>query len=586
VTARFAVRTIAGALAVTLAAACSSSQEEPPRATMARQDTPLVTPRFRDVTQAAGLAHVVQGSRRREPNCLLGEARVNAVLPDAPLRVNSNFPREQCVPERMSGGAAAGDFDGDGWIDLYLTRLDAPGALMHNDGDGTFTDVTQDSGLDALDEPSNGAAWVDVDLDGHLDLFVTTIAGSRFALFHNDANGRFTDEAVARGVAARDGTVHVDFSVNVGDIDRDGWPDLSTTEWRITQFGTDVATSHNRLFRNRGDAAPGVFDDVTVAWGVQPASPAIPYWGFASQIADFDRDGNSDLVLVNDFGGSRLFWGDGERFDEATYDAGVGTDENGMGLTSGDYDGDGDFDLFVSSIFDADAACRDGVCGRGTTGNRLYRNDGKRTFEDVTTRAGVREGGWGWGAAFFDATNSGRLDLVHASGVDFPWESTAKQYGDGPMFFWRNVGDGTFAPVTRDIGLATARLGKGLVVLDYDRDGRLDVLVVRDGDAPVLLHNETPGERPWLVVRAEGRAGQPVLGAVVTVEERGRRQVGLVDSVTHYLGQGPPDPHFGFGVVDATIDKVTVEWPGRPEATVLRNVRPNDTLVVSEPGRP
>jgi hypothetical protein len=523
------------ALVAALGSACTS-QGSPSAAP--------VMPRFRDVSRGSGLT-TVQSVRRVASQCLLAKPRVAREFPRVSVVDDPNYAKEQCQPERMAGGAAAGDFDGDGWPDLYLTRLDGPGVLYRNRHDGTFVDVTRGSGLDRLNEPSNGAAWVDVDRDGRPDLVVTTLAGHRWYLFHNRGGGHFDEQGVARGVSERDSGVHVGFSVNAGDINGDGWPDLVFDERRPSELGSDVATAHTRVFLNRGARDPGVFDDVTARAGVAPAHPAIPYWGFASAIVDLDRDGRPDLVMANDFGGSRVFWGGaGIRMLDGTHAAGIGTDENGMGLTIADYDGDGRLDVFVSSIRDGDPACRNGACGYGTSGNRLYHNDGNRHFTDVTTRARVRDGGWGWGAAFFDPTNSGRLDLVQASGVVFPWEPSTQKFANGPTFLWRNDGRGTFDNIALEAGLTTAGPSKGVVVFDYDRDGRPDLLVVRDGETPVLYRNVTPGSGAWLDVHAVwGRGNADALGAVVTVKDGGRTQVGVIDSTTHFLGQSPSDAH-------------------------------------------
>ena len=560
-----------------VASACSSARRSEPA-------TALSTPRYLDVTAAAGLT-AVQGARNSGARCLLSPPALERRFAHVTVAATANYGKEQCIPERMSGGAAAGDYDGDGWTDLYVTRLDGPGILYHNDH-GHFRDVTASAGLDMLQEPSNGAVWVDVDRDGRLDLFVTTLASHRFFLFHNEGNGSFAEQGVARGVALADGSVHVGFSANVGDVNLDGWPDLVTSEWRPSEIGADVATSHNRLLLNRGARDPGVFDDVTRRVGVQPAHPAIPYWGFAADIVDLDGDGIPDLVMANDFGTSRLFWGTkAGSFVDGTRAAGLGTDENGMGLTVGDYDGDGRLDVFISSIFDTSSACRTGACGHGITGNRLFHNDGHRHFSDVTTAAGVRDAGWGWGSAWLDATNSGRLDLVMTSGVDFPWEPSTRKYVPGPTTFFQNAGNGTFTRIgARATGLTTTGPGKGLLVFDYDRDGREDVLIVRDGKSPVLYRNVTPHSGAWLNVHVVGRhSGPQGLGAIVTAVVGRVEQVRVVDSTTHFLGQSPSDPHFGFGARTGEAVEVRVRWPTTGRVSVVRTNALDRTLTVVEP---
>jgi hypothetical protein len=581
---------LASAAFVALAAACSasgssgSSSTRTTRRTVAPISVPA--PRFVDVTKHAGL-DVVQSARRLRPHCLLGGPTFHARFPTVPEPAPGHESNDQCIPERMSGGVAIGDYDGDGWPDVYLTRLDGPGALYRNDHDGTFTDATTAAGLDAVDEPTNGAAFADVDNDGRLDLLVTTLAGTRFYLFHGDGHGHFVDEAAARGVALASDRPHVGFSVNVGDFDNDGWLDLETTEWRSPELAGNLVPSNNRLFRNRGANAPGYFTDVTESTGVAVEQQASPALGFASAFRDLDGDGKPDIFFAGDYKTSRLFWGSASgTFTDGTKIAGVNTAENAMGLTIGDYDGDGRPDVFVTSIFDSTNACRDYACGHGNTGNRLYRNDGHRHFTDVTSAAGVRDGGWGWGTAFFDAENRGYLDLVMTSGVDFPWDISDTKYRTGPMHLWMNRGNGTFADDTLASGLTVPGPGKGLAVFDFDRDGRLDVLVVRDGTTPVLYRNETPGANAWLDVRTVGtRSNREGLGAVVTAQTvaGGPRQTVVVDSTTHFLGWSDPTVHLGFGAHRGPIADLRVSWPASGRTSVLRNVRPDQTVTVAEP---
>ena len=573
------------AAVVALAAACSSSSSarHPTHPTIA--PVPVESPHFVDVTKQAGLDDV-QSTRHLQPNCLLGGPRFHAEFPTVKQPDAEHQSSDPCLPERMSGGVAVGDYDGDGWPDIYLTRLDGPGVLYRNNHNGTFSDVTKQSGLDVVDEPTNGAAFADFDNDGHLDLFVTTLVGTRFYLFHNDGHGHFVDQAAAVFARASD-QPHVGYSVNVGDFNDDGWLDVETTEWRAPTLAGNLVPSNNRLFENRGAAAPGYFTDVTGPAGVAVEEKSSPALGFASAFTDLDGDGHPDIFFAGDFLTSRMFWGNGNgTFTDGTKASGVNAAENAMGLTIGDYNGDGRPDIFVTSIFDSTPACRDHACVHGNTGNRLYRNDGRRHFTDVTSEAGVRDGGWGWGTAFFDSENRGRLDLVMTSGVDFPWDISTDKYRSGPMHLWMNRGNGTFVDDTGASGLTVPGPGKGLVVFDFDRDGRLDVLVVRDGQTPVLYRNETPGDNEWLDVRTVGTtSNREGLGAVVTAQADagGPRQTVVVDSTTHFLGWSDPTAHLGFGAHAGPIAELRVFWPASSRTSVLRNVRPDQTVTVTEP---
>ena len=391
---------------------------------------------FTDVTSDAGLDYV-HHVPREPPDCVGGIF---------------------CETERMSGGVAVADIDGDHLLDLFVTRTDAPDILWRNRGDGTFEDVTVAAGLGAFTLQSNGAGFGDIDNDGDPDLYVTVMDNSGVApnnrnyLFVNDGSGVFTEEAVARGVDLTSARRRRSYSVAVGDFDRDGWLDLHTTEWLPS------SKPHASLFRNLGAAAPGHFEDVTEAAGVGLVDSA----SFGSSMTDLDNDGWPDLAVVADFGTSRLFWNQGNgTFVEGTAAANVATDENGMGSTFGDFDGDGLLDWFVTSIFDADETCASLVdCNWGHSGNRLYRNEGGRVFSDATDAAGVRIGFWGWGAAFFDFDNDADLDLVMTNGVNFPITDKETSFHADPMRLWVKDGSGVFSEESAARGVTDTGSGK------------------------------------------------------------------------------------------------------------------------------
>jgi len=529
---------------------------------------------FVDVTVAAGLSYVQQEPRD------VGDCRVLQGL--------------FCVPERMTGGAAVADVDRDGDLDLFVTRLGAPNRLYCNrlveTGVAGFEDCTAGSGLDAVAVDSNGAAFGDLDGDGDPDLYVTAVASERFYLFVNDGAGHFTEEAVARGAALDTGFTHLGYGVEIADYDGDGWLDIHVNEW-----GTPVLAAlepghpgHTRLLRNRGASQPGFFDDVTAAAGV--AIDPADEWSFASALRDLDGDGAPDLAIASDYGTSKLFWNDGDgTFTEGGAAAGVATDQNGMGSTLGDADGDGDLDWFVTSIYENAPTCTGERCDWGTSGNRLYRNDGERHFSDQTGDAatGLRDGGWGWGAAFFDYDLDGDLDLVMTNGVDYPDADAETPYHDDPMRLWRNDGDGVWTEVAAAEGITDTGQGKGLLVFDYDADGDLDVFVANDAAAPVLYENQAaqPGGPHWLRVRALDAAGADALGAQVTIRPaNGATQRRTIGSTTHFLAWSDPAAHFGLGANPGAVE-VEVKLPGVPDAIVrsLDADALDRTLVVPEP---
>jgi hypothetical protein len=531
---------------------------------------------FVDATLAAGVSYLHHTGNPFE-SCLL---------------ISGSF----CTPERMAGGAAVADVDGDGDLDLFATRLQGPNLLLCNrlveSGTVIFEDCTVAAGLDAVAVNGNGAAFGDLDRDGDPDLYVTAIATTRFFLFINDGAGHFSEEAVARGAAVATGYTHAGFGVEIGDYDGDGWLDLHVNEWGAivlaTLGGETDHPGHMRLLRNRGAAQPGFFDDVTASAGV--AIPIEDSWGFASALRDLDGDGHLDLAIASDFETSRLFWNDGDgTFTEGGVAAGVATDENGMGSTFGDADGDGDLDWFVTSIYDAEGPCGSPNCPFGSTGNRYYRNDGARVFGDQTGDAvtGLRDGGWGWGTAFVDYDLDGDLDLVMTNGVDYPDTASEDTYHADPMRLWRNDGVGAWSEVAVAEGITETRPGNGLLVFDYDEDGDLDLFVVHNASTPILYENQTiqQGGRHWLRVRVVDARGSDVLGARVTVSRMFSSeppQSRVIGSTTHFLAWSDPAAHFGLGTSSAPVELVV----GRPDGTTLQMVADLDrTVVVPEPER-
>ena len=562
-------------------------------------------PYFTDVTAASGIAYV-QYRLKPDGACLL----------DGGIG-NGSGRGQYCGPERMSGGAAVADFDGDGLVDLFVTRLDAPDILYRNVGDGTFEDRTAAAGLGNFDLRSNGGAWVDIDNDGDQDLYVTTIGDKRFYLFINDGGGRFTEEGVERGAAIQTNELHIGFSIAVGDYDRDGWLDLHITEWGSDSVISTGAPSHARLLRNRGTEAPGHFTDVTVSAGVQlddvrtqalggPNSNSMlslsdgaglngPF-AFASAMIDLDGDGWPDLAVASDFGQSRLFWNNRDgTFTDGSVAAGIGSDRHGMGSTFGDYDGDGDLDWFVTSIMDQSTNCDSiliqdesarvslGCRSSLAAGNRLYRNDGNRLFADATDSAGVRDGGWGWGAVFFDYDNDGDLDLAMVNGMSH--SATPSTSAFQPPKLWQNDGSGRMTEIGAESGLLHLGAGKGLLTFDYDGDGDLDLFVVNNGSTPRLYRNDGGNSNPWLRIRLVGASSnRSGVGARVSVAPRwgGPSQIREIGVRSHFLGQSEIVEHFGLGAGIAEVAEVRIWWPGTEREVVLRDLPANETIVVHE----
>jgi hypothetical protein len=536
--------------------------EVPPPDLGAGDVPPPVPPQFVDVTVAAGL-EVDPGQLLPPPFCHLDN------IDSDPADTG-----DYCLPERLTGAAAVADYDEDGWPDVFLTRMDGPDLLLRNHGDGTFVDVSAESGLHTP-HLTGGAAWLDIEGDGDLDLMLTAIGDTRHYLYVNDGSGHFDEQGQARGVALETGLVRVGMSIGVGDYDLDGYLDLFLADWRSTvALGEPV--DHNRLLRNLGAAAPGFFEDVTALVGIELQSVSATVgapagaWGFSPAFVDLDGDHYPELALVSDFGTSRLYWNDGAGgFDDGTVAAGVGLDANGMGSTFGDYDHDGDLDWFVSAIWSPNFP---------TLGNRLYENVGERTFIDATDARGVRDGGWGWGAAFFDGDLDGDLDLAMTGG----WPGTV--FSDDPVRYWLDgVGEGPWLEVAQDRGLDFARSGRGLVPFDYDRDGDLDLLVVANVEIPALFRNDTTGGS-WLEVRVEGPPGNPQgVGVEVRVQAAPEAplQTRHIGVGSHFLGQAEAAAYFGLGPGGAPVHRVELLWPSSGQTRVLEDVAPNQVLWVT-----
>lgn len=524
--------------------------------------------RFVDVTAAANLGGIVQAEARSAPWCLLD-------------RAYSEAPGDYCVPERLVAGGAAGDLDGDDHVDLVFPALDGGTRVMLGDGAGAFADATGRSGIDGAARTS-GAALGDVDRDGDLDLYLTVFGGTRHLLYLNDGAAGFREVGVERGAAVASDAIHVGTSAAFGDPDLDGDLDLFVGEWR-PDLELGDASHHVALLRNLGTespgGAPGWFEDVTLAAGLDPSAFAPEHgvkpgvYVFAPAFVDLDGDGLPELVMTGDFGTSKLFRNLGElRFEDVTAAAGVGAERNGMGSSFADVDADGDLDWFVTAIYPA---------ARPDLGNRLYLNDGAAGFVDGTDAWGVRDGGWGWGAAIFDHDHDGDLDVAMTAG----W--TQAEFADDALVLWDNLGAPPLRDVAGALGLVDVGQGRGLVTLDHDEDGDLDLLVTHWAAPPRLFRNDDP-PGAWLRVRTVGTRGD-VQGRHAIVELEfddgrpgdGRVVVQQIGAGAGLYGHGELTAHFGLGDAE-TIAAVRVRWAsGATSEVVAPELR--QTLVVVEP---
>jgi len=484
------------------------------------------------------------------------------VTVDAGLVYEHGFTITRVSVRRMLlAGVAAGDYDNDGWVDLYAIRGDiGPNLLFRNTHDGRFEEVGGAAGVAVDGAIESGALFADFDGDGWLDLFVGGMEDTPNRLFRNAGDGTFVDATASSGLAMNPDT----FSANAGDYDRDGDLDLFLAHW-------DVPMQDSHLWKNDG---AGSFVCVDAIAGIQDLGNGTRDFSFTGNFTDIDADGWPDLLIAGDFGTSRVFVNarDGT-FRDAT--AGVISDENAMGAAVGDYDNDGDVDWFVSSIWEDSLRAGDAW---GITGNRMYRNRGDGSFEDATDEAGVRRGFWGWGSAFADLNNDGHLDLYHVNG--FPFEDDF--FLNDPARLFVAAGDGTFVERSAELGADHAGQGRGIACFDFDRDGDLDIFIANHFQAPVLLRNDGGNAQSYLSIVLQGtKPNTQAIGARVRVETGAATQLREVSAGNNYLSQNPADVHFGLGE-SSRVDRVTIDWPDGA-ATIMEDVAANQRLVVDQP---
>jgi hypothetical protein len=499
---------------------------------------------------------------------------------------------EKYMVETFGSGVAWIDYDNDGFQDLYFVN-GAPGAanaLYHNNKDGTFKDVTQQAGVagDGAGKASykTGVAVGDYDNDGYLDLYVTAFGPN--ILYRNNGDGTFTDVASAAGVAG--GPTEWSTSTGFFDFDRDGDLDLYVVNYldyrlndnpycglrtpghRMYCHPTMFDGMADRLFRNNGN---GTFTDVSAKAGI--ANPAGK--GLGVTFCDFDRDGNTDVYIANDSVRNFLYRNNGDgTFRDVAYGAGVGFDSNGkpqagMGVDCADFDGNGFPDIFVTNFSEEL--------------NTLYQNRGDGIFEDVSEKAGLGSGylPLGFGTKMFDFDNDGDLDIYVTNGhvIDnIKLYQPALSYAQKDLLY-ENIG-GRFRDVSSRSGPAfqIERVGRGLAVGDFDNDGNQDVVIANLGRPPVLLRNQGVPGGNWIVIRANGRTSNSFgLGAKVEVETLDKKQVKEINNDASYLSSNDIRLHFGLGKAKI-VQRIEVLWPSGLRQ-VLKDVAVNQFLAVEEP---
>ncbi len=560
-----------------------TSDSMSPGAVQSKTVGSLSTIQFEDITQRAGINfHLTCGTREK-----------------------------LYIMDALCGGVAFIDYNADGWPDIFLVNgatretmndAHAPGnKLYRNNRDGTFTDVTAEVGLTGHGW-GMGVAVGDYDNDGFDDLYITYL--DHAVLFHNELGRKFTDVTARAGVGngGRWGT-----SAAFADYDNDGHLDLYVANYvdvdlkNLPSFGSSkfcqyrgipvscgprgLKGSRDRLYHNRGD---GTFEDVTEKANIDPQGN----YGLGVVWLDYNNDGCMDIYVADDSTPSMLYRGDCKGgFTEVGAAAGVayssdGLEQAGMGVDAADYDHDGFLDL-VKTNFSDDS-------------NNLYHNDGSGEFTDMAGASGFGPPSipmLGFGAKFIDADNDGWSDIFVANGHVNPQvdgSSFGVTYAER-NFLFHNLGGASpghpsagglkFAEIGQNAGAAfrTARVGRGAAVADFDNDGRLDLLVGNLDANPLLLHNVTQNGNHWLAIKTVGtRSNRDGIGARIEIEAGGMRQVDEVRSNSSYLSASDLRVHFGLGKA-SRVDRITVRWPSG-QVDTLHDQRADRVLVVRESG--
>ena len=546
-------------------------------------------------------------NRSAEPPGLTGASPVFPSFEDVTSSTGIDFERDNGhdgkswrVVETVNGGVALLDFDSDGRLDVYFTNGRRPGTpaaagnrLYRNVGGWRFEDVSVASGT-ADDSLSLGCASADIDGDGLEDLYVTNLGPNR--LYRNLGGGQFTDIAAKAGIAGESMDAGAVFFDMDGDGDLDlyvaGYMNDTKVEhaplvyrgvpgyWPPTSY--DPAPDH--LYENRGD---GAFVDVSDASGIRSVDPGR---GLGVLAGDFNGDGKADLYVANDMSENFMFLGDGKgRFEEQGLFNGTALGQDGsplgsMGLDSGDFDGDGHPDLFVTNYY--------------AQANNLYRSSGGVDYEDAADVAAADSGSLpevSWGAGFFDFNLDGWQDIYVANGHLNPFASDivdTASYEQGNRLY-RNRGDGGFEDRTAASGeaLGARQVSRGAAFGDLDNDGDVDIVVCNSRGSPQLLRNAGASMGHWVQVKLVGKGlNSGGIGARVRIVAGGLEQRRTRRSAASYLSVNDPRLHFGLGRA-AGIERLVVSWPGGGEqvheglsADRLLVIRQGETMVeVIEP---
>jgi enediyne biosynthesis protein E4 len=512
--------------------------------------------------------------------------------------LNNGTTVDKPIIDSVLGGVALLDYDNDGYLDIYFTNGAAiPGLnkndpsfsnrLYHNNHDGTFTDVTERAGV-VGEGYSIGAAAADYDNDGWTDLYVTGV--NRNILYHNNRDGTFTDVTQKAGVTGISGGKKL-WSVSAAwvDYDNDGLLDLFVTnylDWtpensrvcgapgkRLSCLPSLYKGEPNILYHNNGD---GTFTDVSDATGIAKCIGK----GMGVAIADFDDDGWTDIFVANDNERNFLFKNrHGQGFDEIGVESFVAYTDDGvpvssMGVDFRDWNNDGKPGLFITAL--------------GGETFPLFRNENRKTFTMATYPSGVGFPSFkmsGWGAGIYDLDNDGYKDLFSANShvSENADVNPQQQYRQANAVF-QNLRNGSFQDVSGEAGptMQVPAAHRGAAFGDVDNDGRVDVVVSAIAGAAELLYNTSPGRNHWIAIETVGvKSNRDGIGTRIKVTgESGLVQYNAVTTAGSYASSSDKRAHFGLGQ-DSIIKEIELRWPSGT-LQVLRNVKADQILKVTE----
>lgn len=532
----------------------------------------------------------------------------------------SQGDRSSLLVEDMGPGAAFVDYDNDGDLDLYLVNspgplkakvtVDSPTNMLYrNNGNGTFTNVTAQTGV-GHQGFGIGCVFGDYDNDGDSDLYVTNYGPN--ALYRNNSDSTFTDVTAQAGVADnRQSSTSWSCGAAFGDYDHDGFLDLYVPNYvvydldslekmqkdskRAGQAIPSALNPHvfepqdNILYHNNGD---GTFTDVTTQLGVSAEGGR----SLQAIFTDFDLDNDLDLYVANDTSANFLYQNNGDgTFTDVSQPSWAADFRGSMGLATGDYDNDGDLDLFISHWIDEENALYNNLWKDEGMLIQPDRTDSDQQSDPVLIRlvdesygAALAEESVkyiGWGTDLFDFDNDGDLDIFVANGSTFQELNRPQSLIAQQDQLFQNEGDRMFAEITESSGLTALplRVGRGVAFGDYDNDGDVDLVVCNNDGRPFLLRNEIGNRNNWLQVKLVGtESNRDAIGAKVRLQSgaHGRTQLREINAGSSYLSFNSLTAEFGLGD-DTNVNWVEVIWPGG-RVSRHQNIPINQKVVITE----